>query len=182
MEEEISILKGIIKIAITGPESSGKSFLTQALAEHFNTCSTIEFARKYLEENGPKYDEELIHFFIEQQIALEDKALKSAHRILFCDTDLINFKIWLRHEGYEIPQELSDKINQPFYDFNLLLKPNIPWESDQLRQFPNDRDYFFILFEKELNDSASTYGIVDEDLDKRLAQSIQIIDNFLGAL
>jgi len=40
----------ILKIAMFGPESTGKTTLSKALAEHFNTVWTPEFTRHYLQE------------------------------------------------------------------------------------------------------------------------------------
>ena len=44
------------RIAITGPESTGKSTLTKALAIHFNTLWVEEFARTYLNNLGRSYE------------------------------------------------------------------------------------------------------------------------------
>ena len=42
----------IKKIVVVGPESTGKSSLTQALAGHFQTAHVPEYAREYLLEHG----------------------------------------------------------------------------------------------------------------------------------
>jgi nicotinamide riboside kinase len=46
------------RIAVTGPESTGKSLLTEQLARHYNTVWVPEFARSYLEKLGRPYDED----------------------------------------------------------------------------------------------------------------------------
>ena len=48
--------KNLLRIVITGAESSGKSSLTQHLGEVFGLPYALEYARYYLEENGPEYD------------------------------------------------------------------------------------------------------------------------------
>ena len=46
----------MIRIAITGPESTGKSWLTEQLAQAFNTTFIPEYARKYIEQLNRPYD------------------------------------------------------------------------------------------------------------------------------
>ena len=47
--------KKIKKIAIIGPESSGKTTISQAIANYFQTNYVPEYAREYLTKNGPLY-------------------------------------------------------------------------------------------------------------------------------
>lgn len=142
--------KSTIKIALTGPESVGKSTLSSYLANYFNTVHTVEFARKYLEDRNNKYTFEDIIFMAKQQLALENKMEQKAHQVLFCDTDFINFKIWLEHEGHKVPSWLEKHIASKPYKLSLLLKPDIPWEADPLRGFPKKRDYFHQKFKENL--------------------------------
>ena len=52
----------LVKIAITGPESTGKSTLTQLLAAHYQTVYTTEFARSYIQQlNRPYTPEDVLH-------------------------------------------------------------------------------------------------------------------------
>ena len=48
----------MLKIIVTGPESSGKTTLCKALSEHFKIPSTEEYAREYLNNLGREYKEE----------------------------------------------------------------------------------------------------------------------------
>ena len=47
----------MFKIAITGPESTGKSTLAEKLAKHFNTDYIPEYSRTYLENFEGQYTE-----------------------------------------------------------------------------------------------------------------------------
>ena len=51
-------LNNMYRIVILGGESTGKSTLTEALASHYQTSYTIEFARPYLEKLQRPYEEE----------------------------------------------------------------------------------------------------------------------------
>ena len=46
----------MLKIALTGPESSGKTTLSELLAKHFETDFIPEFAREYLEQTNGRYE------------------------------------------------------------------------------------------------------------------------------
>ena len=47
----------MFKIAITGPESTGKSTLAEKLARHFNIGFIPEYSRTYLENFEGQYTE-----------------------------------------------------------------------------------------------------------------------------
>ena len=84
----------ILKIAVTGPESSGKSDLSIALAAHYGTTYAPEFARTFLEKSGGKYDYSDLTEIAKGQIANEEKALKFADKLCFFDTDMVVLKVW----------------------------------------------------------------------------------------
>ena len=48
----------MLRIAITGPESSGKTTLARALSKVLSAVYIPEFARQYLQEKGLKYDQQ----------------------------------------------------------------------------------------------------------------------------
>ena len=84
----------ILKIAIVGPESTGKSTMSAYLAEHYNTVWVPEFARGYCENltEAPSWQDEINMF--EGQVQLEKEYLPKANKILICDTTFITVKIW----------------------------------------------------------------------------------------
>ncbi|MGO8608995.1 AAA family ATPase, partial [Rhizobium johnstonii] len=45
----------MLRVALTGPESTGKTTLSRLLAEHYGTTWAQEYARYYLEQHGPGY-------------------------------------------------------------------------------------------------------------------------------
>jgi nicotinamide riboside kinase len=61
------------KIVIIGPESTGKSTLSEQLATHYNTVWCPEFARDYLLEHGTKYNYDDLLSIAKGQIELEEK-------------------------------------------------------------------------------------------------------------
>ena len=82
----------ILKVAITGPESTGKSTLSVQLADHYQTVSTVECARSYLDRLSRPYEKDDLLKIARSQIAEENSKLVYANRVLFCDTELIVIK------------------------------------------------------------------------------------------
>jgi NadR type nicotinamide-nucleotide adenylyltransferase len=166
------------KISVTGPECSGKTTLCKALAAHFNCLWVPEMARIILEKDGPEYDEkkveDLAKLQLEEEHRLETLAKKAGHQWLFCDTDLIVFKIWMEQRFGKSPAWIWEKTASSDYSLTLLLKPDLPWEPDPLRQNPHDRNYLYQLYENELLKS----GIPWRSLGgvNRLKTALQLIE------
>jgi len=86
-------LKPIKRIAITGPESTGKTWLAKNLAAYFHTVYVPEYAVEYLLEHGPAYTLKDIENIAKGQLELEEQYVQKAGGLLFCDTDLLVCKI-----------------------------------------------------------------------------------------
>jgi NadR type nicotinamide-nucleotide adenylyltransferase len=139
----------LLKIAITGPESTGKTSLCQALALHFNAAYTNEYARIYLEQYGNRYDINDLTEMAKGQLALEDQAAAemnskrngiilspSEPALLFCDTDLHVIRIWSEIMFNACDRKILDLISSNEYDLFLLCKPDIAWVYDAQREHP----------------------------------------------
>ena len=70
-------MKPIQKIVVLGPESTGKSTLCAALAAHYQTIWTPEYARAFLSKNGTKYTYDDLLTIAKGQIKNEDEAYAS---------------------------------------------------------------------------------------------------------
>jgi len=73
-------MKSIQKIVVLGPESTGKSTLCAALAVHYQTIWTPEYARQYLSENGTKYTYDDLLKIAKGQIQNEDESIASVNQ------------------------------------------------------------------------------------------------------
>ena len=78
-------LRNMIKIAVVGPESSGKTTMCEALALEFGSIWVEEFARAHLEEHGPEYTEPDLLNIAKGQVLAEGQAIKRAEER--CDRD-----------------------------------------------------------------------------------------------
>lgn len=171
--------KPIKKIAIVGPESTGKSTISKQLADHYNVSWVPEYARYYCAAlNTPCDLQDEENMFL-GQLALEDAVLSIAQGdFIICDTTFLTVKIWSDAMFGETPQIVLDKLPEPAYDFYILLDIDLPWEYDPLRDFPNQREHFMEIWKKELHDLNASYAIVS-GIDDRLNNAILAIDDFL---
>jgi len=142
----------ILKIVITGPESTGKTSLCKALAQHFNAAYTNEYARTYLEHKGNHYDMNDLTEIAKGQLALEEKATAALYSernsktpshsdpaLLFCDTDLHVIRIWSEIVFNACDRRILDTISANEYDLFLLCKPDIAWVYDAQREHPEPK-------------------------------------------
>ncbi|HET9826707.1 MAG TPA: ATP-binding protein [Chitinophagaceae bacterium] len=70
------------KIAVIGPESTGKSTLCERLAQHYRTQWCPEYARQYLMTYGMTYTYDDLLTIARGQLELEDKYIQSVVRSL----------------------------------------------------------------------------------------------------
>ena len=111
-----------LKIVLFGPESTGKTTLAIELAKIYNTLWVPEFAREYLQK---KWNDSATICEIEDilpivigQIQLENNLLIKANKILFCDTNILETKIYA--ESYY--KNYSDKtLNEAVANLNYTL-------------------------------------------------------------
>lgn len=166
-----------LKIAVTGPESSGKTTLARALAVAFDTVCTPEFARTYLEETGGHYAFEDLTAIAKGQIAWEDRDTSIANDIHFCDTDLIVLKVWSTFRFGKTDPFLLEQLALKRYDFALLCRPDIPWEFDPLRENPDDRARLLSLYRAELTYWKIPFiEIQGTDFEERLRQASTLLN------
>ncbi|MEA3479555.1 MAG: ATP-binding protein [Bacteroidota bacterium] len=164
------------RIAITGPESTGKSILTEQLARHYQTLWVPEYAREYLKEIDRPYDYEDILNIAKGQMSKENALVSRSGKFLFCDTDPIVTKIWCDVKFGTCHSWILDQINTQAYDLYLLCDIDLPWQHDPLREHPDKRGYLFKLFHEELRSRKLPFRIISGMGDKRLKQAIKVID------
>jgi NadR type nicotinamide-nucleotide adenylyltransferase len=169
----------IIRVAFIGPESTAKSTLSEQLALHYTTVWVKEYARGFLPSLNRKYTIDDIIHIAKQQEENENTLLKKANKIIFCDTEFINLKVWCIDVFQYCPEMISQKIKARQYDLYLLTSPDIEWQSDPVRENPNRRDYFFDWYKKELNLIQATYEIIKGANEERLNNCIQAVDSLL---
>ena len=110
----------IKRIALVGPESSGKTTLCKELAAHYKTLGVPEFSRDYVAKLGRKYSLEDIEHCYEEQLKQENELYKTANQFLFVDTELIVAKVWSEDVFKRVPKWIEENIEPSKYDLYLL--------------------------------------------------------------
>lgn len=167
----------IIKIAIIGAESTGKSTLVKDLATYFKTVYVEEYAREYFDTHDINdYSIDVFDTIYRQQLINEQVKIKLANRFLFCDTTLITGKIWSDEVFNITAQFIKEQLPISKYDLYLVTQNDIPWVADGQRKNPNNRDQLLaknIDLLKQLN---ATYELVGGLNEERSRNAIEIIN------
>jgi len=171
----------IIKIAMFGPESTGKTTLAIQLADHYKTAWVPEFARDYLQK---KWDMQQQICDVDDmlpiaygQTKLENDGQAVADTYLFCDTNLMVTKVF-SEVYYNYCDPALDKAAQEHeYDLFFLTDIDVPWEKDDLRDRAEGRDAVFGLFKKSLIENNKPFITLSGDKNLRLEKAISIIDD-----
>ena len=163
------------RIAITGPESTGKTWLAHQLAAHYKTFWVPEFAREYLFKLGKPYDYGDILLIARQQYFLNQKAIEKAAGFLFCDTELIVTKIWCDVKYGRCHSWIADHIPKQNFDLYLIPDIDLPWEPDPQREHPHMREKLMQLYIRELETRKFPYQIISGQHEERLQHAILAI-------
>lgn len=186
MEENLKQLQSeIIKIAMYGPESTGKTTLASQLANAFNTIWIPEFARDYLQD---KWDmkqeicsqEDLIPIAI-GQTKLENEALSQATKFLFCDTNSLVTKVFSDIYYNNCDSILEQAAREHNYDLIFLTDIDVAWQPDDLRDKPYDRETTFATFEKTIKELKKPYIKLSGNKEERLERATKIITDLAKA-
>ncbi|MFD2908913.1 DUF4301 family protein [Flavobacterium ardleyense] len=186
MEEEFKqIATDIIKIAMYGPESTGKTTLSTQLATHYNDGWIPEFARDFLQEKWDKdkeicTEEDLIAIAI-GQTKIENEAVLKANKFLFCDTNLLVTKVFSDIFYHRCDARLEEAAKEHEYDLIFLTYIDVPWEADDLRDSPDDREKTFKIFEKAIVKNGNPYIKIEGNKEVRFKKAVQVIDELLIA-
>ena len=163
----------MLKIIVTGPESSGKTTLCKELCKHFKVPFAKEFARQYLTNLDKDYTQNDLFEIAKGQLASE-------HNFQLLDTDLITIKIWNKYKygncnNWILKQIEKQKSENRFY---ILCSPDIPWENDPLRENPINRNQLLKLYKKEIEKLGHNYFLLEGE--NRLEKSISKISNLIS--
>jgi len=172
-----------IKVVIFGPESTGKSTLAEQLARYYKTLWVPEFSRSYAEERlreGKTLTKEDVLPIAYGQIEIENRFSKLSEKLLICDTDLLETKVYseMYYDGF-CPKLLKEFALKNTYDLYLLTNIDIPWEADEIRDRPNQREAMFQAFQDNLIKHNRLYYLLNGTMKERFHLAINHIDKLL---
>ena len=154
----------MFKVAIIGPESSGKSTLARYLANRYQGILVPEYAREYVERKGTTdvtYDE--LCEIAKHQIEELELIANSQQPTAFFDTELIVTKVWFDYVFGRVPEWLNEAIRRFPMDVYLLTRPDLPWVPDPARSNGSDaiRRELFDRYEAEIQALNIPYYIIE---------------------
>ncbi|WP_199051987.1 ATP-binding protein [Aquitalea sp. ASV15] len=169
----------LIRIAIIGPESCGKSTLSLQLAaalcsQGLRAVAVAEYARAYYAGRDYQVSMADIEAIAAGQLQAEQHAA-AEHDWLVCDTTVLTCKIWADVAFGQPSPALLQLYRPQDYAFTLLTAADIPWQPDPLRSHPAQRDWLLGLYQAELARQGVAYTLLQGGQAARLAQALQAL-------
>ncbi len=196
--------KQLKKIVVIGPESTGKSTLTQLLAQHYKTEWCAEYAREYLTTHGTEYTFEDLLTIAKGQVELEDSyqllvvsdkkktnnsplitnnspLTTNNSPLLFIDTDMYVMKVWCEYVFGKCHPYIYEQIAHRKYDLYLLCNIDLPWVRDELREYPDEgpRRELYAIYKEILQNQPVPWVDISGNYDERLEKAINAVDALL---
>lgn len=165
-------------ICLYGPESTGKSTLSKRLAEHYQTEFVPEVAREMITSNDFTVDD-IIAIGHAQTERIQQK-LRTANKILFCDTDVITTQIYSKKYLGVVPPVLYELEKEIQYSEYWLMDIDVPWVADGLRDLGDERQEMFKIFKTELTQRGIVYKLISGDYAMRDKKAISLLDELLS--
>ena len=163
------------KLILIGPERTGKTTLSIYLAKLYNFDLITEYSRIYLSKTSNSYSYEDL-----KKIAIQQNQIEKGNgsEKIIVDTDLLTIKIWSEFKYGSCDPEIEKIISS--YDrkkrYYLLLKDDIKWEYDPLRESKNDRSEIFSLHKNLLEKKGFNYSIISGTGINRINNAIKIVE------
>ncbi len=189
--------QSIKKIVIIGPESTGKSTLSELLAAHYNTIWCEEYAREYLLTHGTNYSFDDLLTIAKGQVVLEDScellvvsgqkttnnSQLTPHNspLLFIDTDMYVMKVWCEYVFGKCHDYIYEQIAQRKYDLYLLCNIDLPWVQDELREYPDEapRKELYAIYKNIMENQSVPWVDISGNYEERLQKAIEAVERIL---
>lgn len=170
--------RSLKRVALMGPESSGKTTLAAALATRLNAVYVEEYIRALLQFRGTSTcGAHEVAAIVYAQAALEETWawLNCGQEFLICDTEPRQSAIWSSALYGKVDEQVVTFCDARSYDLYLVTKNNLPWIPDGQRCLPHGGDDFFDRCLKAVQRTGVPYVVIDGVGDMRTAQALDAI-------
>ncbi len=184
----------MIRVAIFGPESTGKTQLAEKLAGHFKAPLVAEYAREFWDRHGVITLED-IPAIAREQWRREDEAAAllcqgvegqaAAARLLICDTEALTTVLWSDLLYGTCPEDIRRGAGKRAkgYALYLLLDIDVPFTPDPQRCFPEqaDREKCMRVWRGALERRHLPFVEIHGDWTQRERQAIEAVTRLLSS-
>ncbi len=170
----------VAKVAVIGPECTGKSALSAYLADYFKTEWVPEYARQYIGNLTRPYTEDDLLSIARGQLRIEDEWARDGNGVLICDTNLYVIKIWSEFKYGHCNDEILRNIATRHYDLYLLTYVDLPWEEDPQREHPQQREALYTLYLREMQQQSVPFVEIRGERAQRQQLAREAIEKMLA--
>lgn len=167
----------VLRVAILGAESSGKSTLAAALAEHYGSVWVPEYLREFVDTQGRVPQETDQIDIARMQMEREDAAARVATRYLFCDTTPLMTALYSRWYWNRVDGQLARLEARHDYACTFVTAPDAPWEADGLQR---ESDEVRQTIHQQLVETLTGRGIAFTLLHGALQERLRQVERILG--
>jgi nicotinamide riboside kinase len=163
-------------VVITGPESTGKTLISEYLAIQLGCPWIPEFAREYIGNlDRPYIYDDLIHI-ADTQILQKKNIENTGAGMVILDTWLIITKVWFMEVFQQCPAYLDEMISSQKIDLYIICKPDIPWVPDALRENGGEkRNYLISKYIEEIRKTGHDYILIGGVGESRYQSALQAV-------
>ena len=172
----------VLRVSVVGGESTGKSSLVAALAQHYDTAYVPEFARDYLTIHGSAYTPEQAPILAKGQMARELEYAQLADRVMFCDTDAMTTMLWSEYYFGRTVPEIVELAKMHVHDLYVLCANELEWEDDGLRRSAGSGEWFDKRLREVMDDWGRRYVEVSGDVPTRVGMVVKHIDDLINTV
>lgn len=173
----------MLRIVVTGSESTGKTTLAEDLASWLGLPWVPEYSRVYAERKGSVLDLGDVDPIARGHMAAEDDARLAAPEAaaLVLDADLNSTLVYSNFYYETAPEWIPHEALRRKADLYLLAETDIPWVADGVRDVPADRETMHRLFVEQLNRVGATWVPIDGLGRRRMDNAIAAVRGWRAA-
>ncbi|MDV7137761.1 AAA family ATPase [Maribacter sp. TH_r10] len=172
----------ITNVVLLGAPSTGKSTLSEVLAQHYDTQFMPEYGREYWEKHQVNRRLTMLQL---QEIAMghlarEDEYIQKSNRYLFTDTNALTtrlFSLYYHGHATDILNSLANKCHER-YDVIFVCDTDIPYDDTWDRSGDANRMEFQKKIFADLKARGLSYTLISGSMQERVKQVESVLNDF----